>query len=273
MPLETATYVAALVTSNPDGADQRSTADDHLRLIKACLKRTFPMLDGAISASSAAVCFVNDLSASVQAQLNTLRNGSATAINALYANSASYALYASQAASASYAISAGYAQSASYAHFAGYSQSGSYATNAGHALSASFATLATNSLSLGGVAAAGYARLASPQSWTAGQAITQANTVTPDAFTIDAGASCMFRHVLTPAVATTIPAPTSPRSGQVISIHLINSGNSTVTWNSVYKFAGGAKPTLSTASSACDVFAFQYDSFSGQWRQAGIGVA
>jgi hypothetical protein len=35
MSLETATYIDALVVSNPDGADARSTADDHLRLIKA----------------------------------------------------------------------------------------------------------------------------------------------------------------------------------------------------------------------------------------------
>jgi hypothetical protein len=73
MALETATYVDALVTSNPDGTDQRATADDHLRLIKAVLKRSFPMIGGAVSASAAAVTHVNDLSSGVQAQLNTLR--------------------------------------------------------------------------------------------------------------------------------------------------------------------------------------------------------
>lgn len=54
MPLETATYIDSLVVTNPDGAlDDRSTADDHLRLIKATLKRTFPMINAAVSASAA----------------------------------------------------------------------------------------------------------------------------------------------------------------------------------------------------------------------------
>lgn len=88
MGLETASFVANLVVTNPDGGDARSTADDHLRLIKAALVRTFPKLDSAISLSAAQVHFVGDLSASVQAQLNALRDGSATVNSALYANSA-----------------------------------------------------------------------------------------------------------------------------------------------------------------------------------------
>ena len=55
MALETATYLYSLVITNPDGGDQRSTADDHIRLIKAALKRTFPNIDGEISASAAAI--------------------------------------------------------------------------------------------------------------------------------------------------------------------------------------------------------------------------
>lgn len=41
MPLETATNVSDLVTSNPAASDPLSGADDHLRLIKATLKTTF----------------------------------------------------------------------------------------------------------------------------------------------------------------------------------------------------------------------------------------
>lgn len=52
MPLETATYVYGLVTTNPDGGDSRTTLDDHARLIKAAIKRTFPNLDGEVSASA-----------------------------------------------------------------------------------------------------------------------------------------------------------------------------------------------------------------------------
>ncbi len=97
MALETASYVANLVESNPDGLDQRSTADNHLRLIKAALKRTFPKMDGPVSLSSVQVMYLNDVSASVQSQLNQLRDGSATVVHALYANSASYAAVAGNA--------------------------------------------------------------------------------------------------------------------------------------------------------------------------------
>jgi hypothetical protein len=50
MALESATYVGELVTTNPVGAtDQRSTADDHLRLLKATLQATFPGMAGAFA--------------------------------------------------------------------------------------------------------------------------------------------------------------------------------------------------------------------------------
>lgn len=42
MAIESATYISQLVSSNPDGSDDRSTADDHLRLIKSVLKAQFP---------------------------------------------------------------------------------------------------------------------------------------------------------------------------------------------------------------------------------------
>ncbi len=86
MALETATYIDALVVTNPDGADQLSTADDHIRLLKACLQRTFPKIDGAVSASAgdinlvdglgaagvttAELGYVNDVTSDIQAQLD-----------------------------------------------------------------------------------------------------------------------------------------------------------------------------------------------------------
>lgn len=43
MPLESATFVSDLVSSNPVGAtDQKALGDDHLRLIKSVLQGTFP---------------------------------------------------------------------------------------------------------------------------------------------------------------------------------------------------------------------------------------
>lgn len=142
MALETASYIANLVATNPDGADQRNTADDHIRLTKAVLKRSLPLIDGAVSLSQTQLMFLNDVSRSVQFQLNTLRDGSATAANAIYANSASYAAFAGQAASASLATLALTANSASYAALAGQAASASFATLAATANSASYAALA-----------------------------------------------------------------------------------------------------------------------------------
>jgi hypothetical protein len=110
VPLETATYITSLVITNPDGSDQKNTADDHIRLLKACLKRTLPLLDGAVSLSHAQFMFLADLSASVQLQLNNLRDGSATVHNSLYANSASYAGSAGSAANLAGVPAANYAR-------------------------------------------------------------------------------------------------------------------------------------------------------------------
>ena len=53
MGLETGTYISDLVTANPTGGDPKSTADDHLRLIKSCLKTTFPSVTGAVTMTHA----------------------------------------------------------------------------------------------------------------------------------------------------------------------------------------------------------------------------
>jgi hypothetical protein len=42
LPLETATYIQDLITSNPAASDGINNADDHMRLIKAVLKNSFP---------------------------------------------------------------------------------------------------------------------------------------------------------------------------------------------------------------------------------------
>jgi hypothetical protein len=180
MSLETASYVANLVQTNPDGGDQRSTADDHIRLIKAALKRTFPQLDAAVSLSSVQFAFVNDVTQSVQLQLNNLRDGSATAnaaVNSRYANSASLALYAN---SASFALIAATANSASYATLAGQASSASYATLAATANSASYAALAGNAnyansasyAAIAGTAATATTATTATSATTAGSATT-----------------------------------------------------------------------------------------------------
>tara|TARA_X000000368_G_scaffold84958_1_gene64332 strand:+ start:3684 stop:4475 length:792 start_codon:yes stop_codon:yes gene_type:complete len=51
MALESATYINGLVTSNPTATDALAQADDHLRLIKATIKATFPNITGAVTAT------------------------------------------------------------------------------------------------------------------------------------------------------------------------------------------------------------------------------
>jgi hypothetical protein len=51
MALETGTYINSLVPTNPAGSDPIAQADDHIRLIKAVLKATFPSITGPITVS------------------------------------------------------------------------------------------------------------------------------------------------------------------------------------------------------------------------------
>lgn len=97
MALESTTYIDGLVTTNPTGTDQASTADDHIRLLKASLKRTFPniaaavstsagdlnVLDGARAASVSAgtVVFLSGLQSNLQDQLDD--KASSASFNAL----------------------------------------------------------------------------------------------------------------------------------------------------------------------------------------------
>mgnify|MGYP006430586847 CR=1 FL=1 len=53
MALETASYINGLVATNPTATDTVAQADDHIRLIKAAIKATFPNVTGAITATQA----------------------------------------------------------------------------------------------------------------------------------------------------------------------------------------------------------------------------
>ena len=53
MALETGTYINSLNAANPAATDALSQADEHLRLIKATVKATFPNVDAAVTATPA----------------------------------------------------------------------------------------------------------------------------------------------------------------------------------------------------------------------------
>lgn len=58
----------------------------------------------------------------------------------------------------------------------------------------------------------------------------------------------------------TMGAPTGLVSGAFYSLCVIqNAGSNTLTWNSVFKWAGGSAPVLSTAAAAKDFFVFRSD--------------
>jgi len=54
VPLETATYISDLVTSNPAASDPLSNADDHTRLIKATIKTALDGFKERFTAAKAA---------------------------------------------------------------------------------------------------------------------------------------------------------------------------------------------------------------------------
>lgn len=94
MALEAATYIGDLVSTNPAGSDQKKEGDDHIRLIKAALKATFPTATGAIPISTYIKTLLDDADAAtaratlvaaglpdanVFTGVNTIRSADATA--------------------------------------------------------------------------------------------------------------------------------------------------------------------------------------------------
>lgn len=51
MSLETASYIHQLDAANPSGTDRLAQGDDHIRLLKAALKATFPEIKGPVGVS------------------------------------------------------------------------------------------------------------------------------------------------------------------------------------------------------------------------------
>jgi hypothetical protein len=89
--------------------------------------------------------------------------------------------------------------------------------------------------------------------WAANIALTDAATIAWD--TVNQVATFTF-------VSTnrTFGAPTNLRNGAFYALAVIqNGGSNTLTWNSVFKWAAGVAPTLSTAAGAKDYFTFRSD--------------
>lgn len=84
MSLETSTYVNSFNQSWPDGLDQRATADDHLRMMKAAILRTWPQITGAVVVSQTEMNFLLSLSQTVQHVLNSLADAAHLSASATF---------------------------------------------------------------------------------------------------------------------------------------------------------------------------------------------
>jgi hypothetical protein len=72
----------------------------------------------------------------------------------------------------------------------------------------------------------------------------------------------------------TMGAPTGLVSGAYYGLAVLqNGGSNTLTWNSVFKWAGGTAPTLSTAAGARDYFVFRTDGTNLYEQGRSLGVA
>lgn len=72
----------------------------------------------------------------------------------------------------------------------------------------------------------------------------------------------------------TMGAPTNLVNGAYYGLAVIqNSGSNTLTWNSVFKWASGTAPTLSTASGAKDYFVFRSDGTNMYEQGRSLGVS
>ena len=86
------------------------------------------------------------------------------------------------------------------------------------------------------------------------QTLTDAATVN---WNMDSGASAQ----VTLAGNRTMAAPTNLRAGGTYLLLIIQdgTGSRTITWNAVFKWAGGTAPVLSTAASSKDIISFWSD--------------
>jgi len=125
--------------------------------------------------------------------------------------------------------------------------------NAANSAWISILTLSTGSVTTSAVS------LSTAQEWTSQQNFN-ATTLTFDA-TQDWNLSANQVCKLTLTANTTFDAPTNQVDGSVYVITIIQdgTGSRTAGWNTVFKWAGGTAPTLTTDASAKDVFTFVSD--------------
>lgn len=72
----------------------------------------------------------------------------------------------------------------------------------------------------------------------------------------------------------TMGAPTNLKNGSFYALAVVqNAGSNTLSWNSVFKWAGGVAPTLSTGAGARDFFTFRSDGTNLYQQGQSLAVA
>jgi hypothetical protein len=71
MPLESATYVSGLNSSNPVTGDDVNKGDDHIRLVKQTLVNSFPAVSGAVTASHTELSYADGVTSAIQTQIDS----------------------------------------------------------------------------------------------------------------------------------------------------------------------------------------------------------
>jgi hypothetical protein len=124
-----------------------------------------------------------------------------------------------------------------------------------------------------GTAGSDYVAPATATSFTAQQYF--GNVALSDAATISWAANTAQVATFTFVSSNrTMGAPTGLVSGAYYGLAVIqNGGSNTLTWNSVFKWAGGTAPTLSTAAGAKDYFVFRTDGTNMYEQGRSLGVA
>ena len=98
--------------------------------------------------------------------------------------------------------------------------------------------------------------------------LTDAATI---AWDTDLGQTATFTFVST---NRTMGAPTNLRNGAFYALEVVqNAGSNTLTWDSIFKWAGASVPTLSTGAGAKDLFVFRYDGTYLLEQGRSMGVA
>ena len=91
--------------------------------------------------------------------------------------------------------------------------------------------------------------------------MTDGATITPNADTTDVGKVTLGGN-------RTMAAPSgTPVAGQKLILRLKQDGTGTrtITWNSIYRFAAGTAPTLTTAINKTDYLGFIYNADDTKW--------